>query len=150
MNLNLKIAKSIDGLVKKLPEFYRNLLSVRAQNAYIFITSETNYPTDVLKQQLFNNKFVLKNKAAPFDNDFHIRGLCRVDDLYSNDSQLNPWADIREEFDYLQPRYFLHWFSVVQHIPKIGKCIKYTGPRYAVEFGNTETHPFQNLRPNSV
>ena len=51
---NLKIAKSIDGLVKELPEFYRNLLSIWAENSYIFISSETNSPTDVLKQQLFN------------------------------------------------------------------------------------------------
>ena len=47
---NLKIAKSVDGLVKELPEFYRNLLSVWAQNSHIFITSEINHPTDVLKQ----------------------------------------------------------------------------------------------------
>ena len=38
---NLKIAKSVDGLVKELPEFYRNLLSVWTQNSHIFITSET-------------------------------------------------------------------------------------------------------------
>ena len=49
---NLKIAKSVDGLVKELPEFYRNLLSVWAQNLHIFITSEINHPTEVLKQQL--------------------------------------------------------------------------------------------------
>ena len=59
---NLKIAKSIDGLVKELPEFYRNVLSIWAENSYIFISSETNCPTDVLKQQLFNNKLVLKKK----------------------------------------------------------------------------------------
>ena len=55
---NLKIAKRVDGLVKELPEFYRNLLSVWAQNLHIFITSEINHPTDILKQQLFNNKFI--------------------------------------------------------------------------------------------
>ena len=114
---NLKIAKSIDGSVKELPEFYRNLLSVWAQNSHIFITSETNCPTDVLKQQLLNNKFVVKKKDALFDNDFHIRGLCKVGDLYSDDSQLKPWADIREEFN-LQPRHFSNWFSIVQCIPK--------------------------------
>ena len=50
--------------MKVLPEFYRNLLSVWAQNSHIFITSEINHPTDVLKQQLFNNKFVLKKNDA--------------------------------------------------------------------------------------
>ena len=53
-----------DGLVKELPEFYRNLLSVWAQNSHIFTTSDINHPTDVLKQLLFNNKFVLKKKGA--------------------------------------------------------------------------------------
>ena len=33
---NLKITKSIDGLVKELPEFYKNLFSVWAQNSHIF------------------------------------------------------------------------------------------------------------------
>ena len=75
---NLKIAKSVDGLVKKLPEFYRNLLSVWSHNSHILITSEINHPTDVLKQQLFNNKFVLKKKDALFDKDFYTRGLCKV------------------------------------------------------------------------
>ena len=114
---NLKIAKSVDGLVKELPEFYRNLLSVWAQNSHIFITSEINHPTDVLKQQLFNNKFVLKKKDALFDKDFYTRSLCKVGDLYSDDSQLKPWAYIREEFN-LEPGHFLHWFSIVQCIPK--------------------------------
>ena len=86
MGENFKIAKSIDGLVRELPEFYRNLLSVWAQNSYIFITSETNCPTDVLKQQLFNNKFVLTKKDALSDNDFYTRVLCKVGDLYSDDS----------------------------------------------------------------
>ena len=33
---------------------------------------------------------------------------------------------------------------------KLGKCIKYTGPRCVVDLGNTAAHPFQNLRPNSI
>ena len=114
---NLKIAKSIDRLVKELPEFYRNLLSIWVENLYTFISSETNCPTDVLKQQLFNNNFVLKNKNALFDNDFCTRGLCKVGDLYSDDYQLKPWTDIREEFN-LQQRQLLHWFSIVRCIPK--------------------------------
>ena len=87
---NLKTTKSVHGLVKELPEFYRNVLSVWAQNSHIFITSEINHPTDVLKQQPFNNKFVLKKKDALFDEDFNTRGLCKVSDLYSDDSQLKP------------------------------------------------------------
>ena len=147
---NLKIAKSIDGLVKELPEFYRNLLSVWAQNSHIFITSEINHPTDILKQQLFNNKFVLKKKDALFDKDFHTRGLCKVGDLYSDDSQLKPWAYIREEFN-LEPGHFLHWFSIVQCIPKNWKNVLNTPvPDVQSSLGNTAAHPFQNLRPNSV
>ena len=57
---NLRIAKSIDWSVKELPEFYRNLLSVWDQILHIFIISETNCPTNVFKQQLFKNKFVIK------------------------------------------------------------------------------------------
>ena len=77
--------------MKELPEFYRNLLSVWAQSSHIFITSETNCPTDVLKQQLFNKKFVLKKKDALFANDFYTRGLYKAGDLYSDNSQLKPW-----------------------------------------------------------
>ena len=52
---------------------------------------------------------------------FYTRGFCKVGDLYSDDYQLKPWTDIREEFN-LQPRHFLHWFSIVQCIQKkIGK-----------------------------
>ena len=80
--------------MKELPGSYRNLLSGWAQNSLIFITSETNYPTDVLKQQLFDNKFVLKKKDSRFDNDFYTRGLCKVGDLYSDESQLKPWTGI--------------------------------------------------------
>ena len=72
---NLKIAKSIDGLVKKLPEFYRNVISIWAQNSHIFISSETNCPTDVLNQQLFNNKFVSK-KIMHFLTTISISEAC--------------------------------------------------------------------------
>ena len=76
--------------------------------------------------------------------------MCKVDDLYSDDSQLKPWAYIREEFN-LEPGHFLHWFSIVQCIPKNWKNVLNTPvPDVQSSLRNTAAHPFQNLRPNSV
>ena len=76
--------------------------------------------------------------------------MCKVGDLYSDDSQLKPWADIREEYN-LQPRHILHWFSIVQCIPKQWKNVLNT-PASDIQSisGNTAEHLFQNLHPNSV
>ena len=76
--------------------------------------------------------------------------MCKVGDLYSDDSQLKPWAYIREEFN-LEPGHFLHWFSIVECIPKNWKNVLNTlVPDVQSSLGNTAAHTFQNLRSNSV
>ena len=81
----------------------------------------------------------------------YTKGLVKVGDLYSDDdSQVKPWAGIREEFN-LQPGHFLHWFSIFQCIPKSWENVLNTPvPEMQSSLGNTAAHPFQNLRPNSV
>ena len=129
--------------MRELPEFYRNLLSVWAQDWHIFITSETNCPTDVLKQQLFNNKFVLRKKDALFDNDFYTRVLCKVGDLYSDDSQLKQEKNLIYNLDTSYSG-----FQLFKCIPKkLENVSDIPVSDIQSSSGNTAAHALQNLHP---
>ena len=103
-----------------------NPLNVFCISCHIYHIWENVSPTEpddvseVLKQSLWNNKYICKGNSNLYYPCLSAKGINKIGDIFSDSGTLLQWKDAIGKFN-LQPRDIMQWLSVCISIPAIWK-----------------------------
>ena len=71
---------------------------------------------DIIKQSIWNNKFILREGDSIFYPSLHGKGLLFIRDLLEETGSFLNWSIVKEKFSLANEDY-MSWMSVIQSIP---------------------------------
>ena len=86
---NLKLSKTMFAKVKQLPKFYRDLVFLWDKHSSVLCNQTFNSKTDILEEQIFNNRHLVIKNESFFHEHFYNAGIQKLDNFTKSRGELN-------------------------------------------------------------